>query len=74
MVIGGYNVEQGLLSDVEIYSPTGKCSEMKVAPIPSPRSGYCNIKAWEISILIENTSGEVNMNKQVKLKLVQSTL
>ena len=28
---------QDLLSDVEVYSPDGRCSGVKVADLPSPR-------------------------------------
>ena len=28
---------QGLLADVEVYSGSGKCSNLKIAPLPSPR-------------------------------------
>ena len=28
---------QGLLADVEVYSGSGKCSNLKIAPIPSTR-------------------------------------
>jgi len=44
MIIGGYNVEEGLLSDVELYSTSGSCGNVKIAPIPAPRRGL--IAAW----------------------------
>ena len=37
LLIGGYNGEEGLLADVEVFSARGKCSGVRVAPIPSGR-------------------------------------
>ena len=54
MLIGGYNVEevrlpglpclQELLSDVEVYSPDGRCEGVKVADLPGARRGL--VAAW----------------------------
>jgi len=44
MLIGGYNVDEGLLSDVELYSTSGSCANVKIAPIPAARRGL--IAAW----------------------------
>ena len=37
MLLGGYNAQEGLLADVEIFSARGKCSAVSVPPIPGPR-------------------------------------
>ena len=37
LLIGGYNGEEGLLADVEVFSARGKCSGVRVAPLPSGR-------------------------------------
>ena len=37
LLVGGYNAEEGLLSHVEIFSPSGKCGGVKVAPLPVGR-------------------------------------
>jgi len=39
LLIGGFNADEGELSDVELYSPKGKCDSGKIAPLPSPRRG-----------------------------------
>ena len=38
LLIGGYNGEEGVLADVEVFSARGKCSGVRVAPLPSGRS------------------------------------
>lgn len=44
MLVGGYNVEEDLLSDVELYSPSGKCQGVRVADLPQARRGL--VTAW----------------------------
>jgi hypothetical protein len=41
MVIGGWNLENGVLADVEIIDPKpgSTCARAKIAPLPSPRRG-----------------------------------
>ena len=41
---GGYNAAGGLLSSVELFSPSSDCSHLTVAPLPAPRRGL--VAAW----------------------------
>jgi len=63
LLIGGYNVEEDLLADVEVYSPDGRCGGVKVADLPSPRRGL--VAAWVGGKVL--ACGGVNNTQQLNL-------